>query len=816
MRFPYIIHRLSVKKFNSTTFVVQKNWFHSSQRCHSKLDHHPNIRIDRIRNIGIVAHIDAGKTTTTERMLFYSGTTSSMGEVHDGDTVMDWMAQERERGITITSATATINWNGHKINLIDTPGHVDFTFEVERSLSVLDSVIVLLDGSAGVQAQTIKVWQQAKKFKLPRMIYLNKMDKPNASFKHCIQSISRKLSVEPIQLHIPISNDGQFIGLIDVVTGRCYVWPNDQRQSNEGKKFFIENLLSSSNEKYSNDSFESFLETETRAHYLEQLQNSREHLIGQLCDIDSSFAEKVLEVDCLSSISTQLIHQTIRKACIQEDAIPVLVGSSYRNIGVQPLLDSIVRYLPSPDENSRAMAIKHSYTIKDTESPFAALAFKIVTDRRLGSLTYLRVYSGTLPPSSSNGLQMYNLNRNSLEKITRIYRPFANQFSDISKTLLPNEQSPLISFGDIIVVSGLTSTITGDTLIDSKAYSSKTVDEQSTFKEILAGVEIPEPVYYCSLESPSTSQMKQLELALLQLQREDPSFKVLLPSSNESGQTRPTIQSATNQIVIKGMGELHIDIIRDRICREFGIDVRTGPLQISYQESIQSPSSHKLELSRTIGSTLNHVNIAIEIRPLVEKTNLKFMRKKELKIKIVNTKDNNLSGQLRPWHQKWIHDGVFRALEYGPLFGFPVVNVDILLHEFTTTNRTTQPFVTNAVTQCVTEALERSSSLILLEPVMRLEIDTPEQYVGAILSDLSNRRCEFATDLDDNDCTKNMEDDFRRIIVYVPLAELGNYSTVIRTITSGMASFDMAIHSYRSMDMQQTERTIRSISGVDY
>lgn len=414
-----------------------------------------------IRNIGLVAHIDAGKTTTTERMLYYSGVTHQMGEVHDGDTVMDYMQQERERGITITMASATINWLKHRINLLDTPGHVDFTFEVERSLSVLDGAVVILDASAGVQAQTIKVWQQANRYNLPRLIYLNKMDKPAASIGQCLASIEHRLSSTPLQLHLPLyDHSGQFAGLIDIPTGNCYRWISDLHESNEGKSFLFQPLLPNNN---GDCKLEPFLDLETEKQYREQLSSAREQLIGQLCDLDSQFADTILSLDSIENLPPALLRKTIRNVCLNRLAFPVLVGSSYKKIGVQPLLDSVINYLPNPMESFRSTEIYTAYnrTVMKAEENLCALAFKITHDKRLGALTYLRIYSGTLTP----GQVVYNLNREISEKITKVYRPFADHFADIGAMDRFEPNDATVTVGDIVVVSGLASTITGDTLI---------------------------------------------------------------------------------------------------------------------------------------------------------------------------------------------------------------------------------------------------------------------------------------------------------------------------------------------------------------
>ena len=356
-------------------------------------------------------------------------------------------------------ASATINWHGHRINLLDTPGHVDFTFEVERSLSVLDGAIVILDGSAGVQAQTMKIWQQSNRYKLPRLIYLNKMDKPNSSIVKCIASIERKLNTTPISLHIPLfDKSNQFIGLIDVVNEVCFHWINDLNESDEGKSYLFQHL------KADNPNYEPFLDVDTKQKYIELLSNAREQLFGQLADLDTEFADHILSVDSLEDFPNDFLNKTIRNVCIDLKAVPVLCGSSYKKIGVQPLLESVIRYLPNPMENNRAVDIYTAYndsvTVVNETHKLCALAFKITYDRRLGALTYIRIYSGTLAP----GQMIYNINRQTQEKINKVYRPFADRFVDINSNDI-HIRNRSISIGDIIVVNGLSSTITGDTLV---------------------------------------------------------------------------------------------------------------------------------------------------------------------------------------------------------------------------------------------------------------------------------------------------------------------------------------------------------------
>ncbi|OTF74349.1 mitochondrial elongation factor G2-like protein, partial [Euroglyphus maynei] len=687
----------------------------------------------RIRNIGLVAHIDAGKTTTTERMLYYSGSSRQIGEVHHGDTVMDFMEQERERGITITMAAATIEWLKHHINIIDTPGHVDFTFEVERSLSVLDGAVIVLDSAAGVQAQTIKIWRQVRRFNIPGLFYANKMDKTNASLDRCIQSLRQKLQIEPLLLQLPVRKQGILTGIIDLINGNYLQWPLDHHDRLDIDRNTVQiekhSLLS-------NQFPIKSLTSDEYQRYRDEMYRERECLISKLSDHDDTLADHVLSLDQIHKVDPIELIKSIRKLCLQRQLCPLLIGSSYRNIGVQPLLDAICDYLPEPMETRTNQILYEHYTknhIKPTSiENLCALAFKIHYHQRLGLLTYLRIYSGSL----TTGMNVYNINRQSMEKIAKIYRPFADHFREITATDHQHSKiNNVITIGDIIAVSGLSHTITGDTLVHSSNEINHDNDESMP---MFAGIEIPEPVYYCSLECPSVSKFKQLEIALHHLQREDPSLHVSHDSNSQ-------------QIIIKGMGELHIEIIKDRIRREYGIQVETGPLQVSYRETITKNHRKTMEQTKVIGGHSNQMKISCEVRPklsLLDKhlsENIEqqdsneqdsneidhMKRKSETIVKIVNSKDYNLTSQIRPWQLKAIYSGVSKAMEYGPLFSFPVVGVQVFLHEFQTNSSSplSAPFITNVTSQCILQAL-RQSEPILMEPIMLVEIITPEKFIG--------------------------------------------------------------------------------------
>ncbi|XP_068451858.1 ribosome-releasing factor 2, mitochondrial-like [Clinocottus analis] len=506
-----------------------------------------NPDISKIRNIGIMAHIDAGKTTTTERMLYYSGYTRALGDVDDGDTVTDFMAQERERGITIQSAAVTFDWKTHRINLIDTPGHVDFTLEVERALRVLDGAVAVFDASAGVEAQTLTVWRQAQKHLVPCVCFLNKMDKPAANLSFSIESIRHKLKANPVVLQIPVGSGKNFSGVVDLLTGRKLTWT--LRSTRDDGQVFESKPLDQSDE----------------PELLHEVAEARAALIEQVADLDDEFAELLLTDfgDNFDAVSSVKLQAAVRRVTLARKGVPVLCGSSLRNKGVQPLLDAVIAYLPAPNE-------RHHDLVRWYQDDLCALAFKVLHDKQRGPLVFLRIYSGTLKPQTA----VHNINRNSVERVSRLLVPFADQHVEI----------PSMTAGNIALTVGLKQTVTGDTIVSSKASAAaaaRRAQEDGVAGEmrakratvILSGVEVPEPVFFCTIEPPTMAKQADLENALNCLQREDPSLKVRVDP--DSGQT-----------ILCGMGELHIEIIHDRIRREYGIETYLGPLQVAYRESI--------------------------------------------------------------------------------------------------------------------------------------------------------------------------------------------------------------------------------------
>ncbi|ERE81610.1 ribosome-releasing factor 2 [Cricetulus griseus] len=605
--------------------------------------------VAKIRNIGIMAHIDAGKTTTTERILYYSGYTRSLGDVDDGDTVTDFMAQERERGITIQSAAVTFDWKGYRVNLIDTPGHVDFTLEVERCLRVLDGAVAVFDASAGVEAQTLTVWKQADKHKIPRICFLNKMDKTGASFNYAVESIREKLKVKPLLLQLPIGEARTFKGVIDVVNKEKLVWNSN---SDDGKDFERKPLLETSD-----------------LELLKEAIEARNSLIEQVADLDDEFADLVLEEfsENFDLVPAEKLQTAIHRVTLAQAAVPVLCGSALKNKGVQPLLDAITMYLPSPEEREYGF-------LQWYKGDLCALAFKVLHDKQRGPLVFLRIYSGTLTPQ----LAIHNINRNCTERMSRLLLPFADQHVEI----------PSLTAGNIALTVGLKQTATGDTIVSSKSSAlaaarragrgeKKPGKNSETESLLLAGVEIPEPVFFCTIEPPSVAKQPDLDHALERLQREDPSLKVRLDP--DSGQT-----------VLCGMGELHIEIIHDRIKREYGLDTYLGPLQVAYRETILNSVRATDTLDRTLGDKRHFVRAELEARPVEASSGMAVIEYADC-----------ISVDLLQASREAIENAVHSACLQGPLLGSPVQDVAITLHSLMIHPGTSTTMVNACVSRCI-------------------------------------------------------------------------------------------------------------------
>ncbi|PRD30369.1 UNVERIFIED_CONTAM: gfm2 [Trichonephila clavipes] len=698
--------------------------------------------IKKIRNIGIIAHIDAGKTTTTERMLFYSGFTNMMGEVHDGDTVMDYMVQERERGITITSAAITFNWKNHKINLIDTPGHVDFTFEVERSLSALDGAIVILDASAGVEVQTLKVWEQANRYGVPCIIYLNKVDKPAADIEMCLQSIKKKLKIEPLKLHIPIGSAKKFSGMYDIITLKKHEW-NLQNIGKDGRNFTTQNL-----------------DSELENSSLKFINKEREKIIENIADLDDMIADKYL-TQGTSAVNVEDLLAALRNITLKRTAIPVLCGSSYKNVAVQLLMDAVINYLPDPSERNRDF-------VQCDSNELCALAFKIIHNKNKEPLTFLRLYSGTI----KSGQKIYNKNRENYEKIGKLMIPLADDFKEV----------PLSLAGNIVAVTNLKDVITGDLLFSSPSAASKVLFKNKAIGSSIGSlIQVPNPVFFCTIEPSSVGFQKRLDFALQCLQREDPTFQV-------------EFDETIGQTIILGMGELHIDIIKERIRVEYGIEAYLGPLQVAYRETLSKTVENTHILDKNISGSKHFVKVCLKLYP---------QEQSKMKVNVIVTKENDL-GKIRTDYLKAINSGVKSSLNNGPILNFPVIDIGIDLLWLQVGKGTSLAMISAAAAQCITAAL-RQSEMHLLEPVMNLSIVVNKGYAGRVLNDLSQKRSQILN--------MEMREDVEIIQAHTPLSELKGYSTELRAITSGTCSFTLEFESYQKMDQNEQARTIEEVTG---
>ncbi|XP_041868810.1 ribosome-releasing factor 2, mitochondrial isoform X2 [Corvus kubaryi] len=690
-----------------------------------------NPHISRIRNIGIMAHIDAGKTTTTERMLYYSGYIRTLGDVDDGDTVTDFMAQERERGITIQSAAVTFDWKDYRINLIDTPGHVDFTVEVERCLRVLDGAVAVFDASAGVEAQTLTVWRQADKHQIPRICFLNKMDKNRASFMYAVESIKQKLKTKPLLLQWPIGEAKSFRGLVDVVTKEQIIW-KPTSDLDDGKNFERKPLQ----------------ETDD-PNLFQEVQDARNTLIEQL-------------------------QSAIRRITLAQKAVPVLCGSALKNKGVQPLLDAITLYLPAPNERSYEF-------LQWYKDDLCALAFKVLHDKCRGPLVFVRVYSGSLKPQSA----VYNINKSCTERMSRLLLPFADQQIEIP-SLMP---------GNIALTVGLKQSATGDTIVSSKASAvaaarrarrdagEKKTSVSGVDSLLLAGVEIPEPVFFCTIEPPSMARQQDLDNALSCLQREDPSLKV-----------KP--DPDTGQTILCGMGELHIEIIHDRIKREYGIETYLGPLQIAYRETILNAAQATDVLDKTVGDKRHFVTAEVEVRP----------RSGEgATTKPIISYAESVSEVLPKELQGAIENGITNSCIQGPLLGFPVQDIDVTVQSLTVHPDTSHTMVSACVSRCMQKALKKAG-IQILEPLMNLEITVSEDHLSAALADLAQRRGNIQE--------IQSRQDNRVVVAAVPLAEMMGYSTVLRSLTSGSATFTLELASYQALSSQEQSALLHRRMGL--
>jgi len=689
-----------------------------------------------VRNIGIMAHIDAGKTTTTERILFYTGITYKIGEVHEGAAVMDWMEQEQERGITITSAATKCEWKGHTIQIIDTPGHVDFTVEVERSLRVLDGAVAVYDGVAGVEPQTENVWRQADKYHVPRMCFVNKLDRTGADFFRCVQMMIDRLNATPLVLQIPIGLEGDHIGVVDLIGMRALTW---RGETQKGDDYAIE---------------------EIPADLVDSATEWREKLIETLADVDDEVMVKYLDG---IEVSQDEIKAAIRRATIASKANPVLCGSAFKNKGVQPMLDAVIDFLPSPldvpaiegtaPDGETPLLRKPSNT-----EPFSALAFKIQTDKHLGKLTYVRVYSGTL----ESGTQVVNSTKDRKERIGKIYQMHANK----------REERPTAHAGDIIAVQGLKQTTTGDTLSDP---ANPVILESMTF---------PEPVIQVAIEPKTKSDQEKLGTAIQRLAEEDPTFRVW--NDEETGQT-----------VIAGMGELHLDILVDRMRREFNVEANIGKPQVAYRETIRG-TVEKLTYvhKKQTGGSGQYAKVVVTVEPLplaADGPTYEFV--------------NAVSGGRIPKEYiPSVDAGAQDSLQYGVLAGYPLVGVKLTLVDGQFHEVDSSEMAFKIAGSIVMKEAARKADPALLEPMMAVEVTTPEDNMGDVIGDLNSRR----------GIIQSMEErsGARVIKSLVPLSEMFGYVGDLRSKTQGRASYSMQFDSYAEVPQSVAKEIIAKATGA--
>jgi len=737
---------------NKYNLIVNKNVIKTRTLCTSGAAYCSSelSSSDRIRNIGIMAHIDAGKTTTTERMLYYSGYINRIGEVHDGDTVMDYLDQERDRGITITAAAITLPWEKHQINLIDTPGHVDFTMEVERSLRVTDGAVLILDGSAGVQAQTLTVWRQANRNNVNCIAYINKLDKPNSDLDYTLMSMEKKLRVAPLLTQMPIGEGRELTGIVDLIEMKAYIWKRSA--ADLGKNFQI-----ISQDEIKTSMFDTWQEA----------RQQREALIDKCCDFDNKLAEDVILSESYDQVPASALREALRRITVNSDnaGLVTCLGSSYKNIGVQPLLNAIINYLPSPNDKSYSF-------LRLYKKKLCALVFKIVHHPQKGVLSFVRVYSGKLTNKST----IYNINKQQTEKIGKLMVAFADEFREVEE----------ISAGNIAVLSGLKLATTGDTILDPSLR--KKEDPDSMEESLLLAPIVPEPVFFCSVEPPSLAAQKQFDYALECLEREDPSLRV-------------TQDSDTGQTVLGGMGELHLEIILDRLRTQYKIDTDMGKLQVAYREipykscTIDKTFERKL-LDKTHSIQLN---LSLDIKEGSGTSTVEWSTARE-------TRDQLAS--IRPHIKKAIIKGISTGLSTGPLLGFPVLDSVITIHMAQVGRGSSLTMIT-AGASTITRELLNQTDIRLAEPIMSVEIIAEEDVVTSVLQDLTRRRGEV-------DYTTDRSGEGEGLAVLkgsVPLAELRGYSSELRTLSSGKANLSMELLHYQLMGDQDQEMAIEDVTG---
>ena len=690
------------------------------------------VPIEKLRNIGIMAHIDAGKTTTTERILYYTGKTYKIGEVHEGTAEMDWMEQEKERGITITAAATTCFWKGYQINIIDTPGHVDFTVEVERSLRVLDGSIAIYDAVAGVEPQTETVWRQADKYKVPRICYVNKMDRIGADFFRAVDMMKEKLGANAVPIQLPLGVENDFQGVIDLIKNKAIIW-------------------------HSEDLGATFEEIEIPDEYKKQAEEYRSQLMEAVAEANEDLIEKYLEEGTLTE---EELKKGIRKATLSMKMFPVLCGASFKNKGVQPLLDAVVEFLPSPIDLPPIKGYALDQMEKgDTslprlerkpldEEPFTAIAFKIMADPYVGRLTYFRVYSGVL----KSGSYVLNSTKGKRERVGRLLQMHANKREEISE----------VRAGDICAAVGLKETTTGDTLCDPENPI------------VLEKMDFPEPVISVAVEPKTRADQEKLSTALQRLAEEDPTFQVKM--DHETGQT-----------IISGMGELHLEIIVDRMKREFKVEANVGKPQVAYRETIRKRVQQEGKYIKQTGGRGQYGHVWIEIAPLKRGEGFKF----ESKI---------VGGVIPKEYIPAVEKGILEAMQSGVVAGYPVTDVYACVYDGSFHEVDSSELAFKIASAIAFKEAAKKADPVLLEPIMRVEVVTPEEYMGDVTGDLNKRRGKILS--------MEPRGNARVITALVPLAEMFGYATDLRSLTQGRASYTMQFETYEEVPPNIAEKIV--------
>ena len=686
--------------------------------------------LNKYRNIGIMAHIDAGKTTTTERILYYTGKSYKIGEVHDGNATMDWMEQEQERGITITSAATTCFWDDHRINIIDTPGHVDFTIEVERSLRVLDSAVAVFDSVAGVEPQSETVWRQADKYDVPRICFVNKMDRTGADFFRCVDMIVDRLGANPLVTQLPIGAEADFVGLVDLIAMKAIIWKDETL----GAEFEI---------------------TDIPDDLADQAAEYREKLVETALEQDDVALEAYLEGE---EPNEETLNKCIRSGTIAGDFVPVLLGSAFKNKGVQPLLDAVISYLPSPTDVAAIKGVKVDSEEEiernsSDDEPFSALAFKIMNDSFVGSLTFIRIYSGVLEAGTS----IMNTVKGKRERVGRMLLMHSNSREDVKEARA----------GDILALAGLKDTTTGDTLCDAGN------------QVILERMEFPDPVIEISVEPKTQSDQEKMGVALNRLAAEDPSFRVT--SDIESGQT-----------IIKGMGELHLEIIVDRMLREFQVDANIGQPQVAYRETISKEADVDYTHKKQTGGSGQFARVKLRVEPLSSGSGFEFENK------VVG---GNIPKDFIPGVEK----GLKSAMESGIKTGFPVTDLKLTLYDGASHDVDSSVMAFEIAARAAFRELAEKAGPKVLEPMMRVEVVTPDEYLGDIIGDLNSRRGSVGG--------MDQRGNARVVNAHVPLSTMFGYVNTLRSMSQGRAQFTMHFDHYAVVPSQVSEEIQTRLAG---